>query len=444
MLDLKKEIILMQPWKKRYLISKIILYIAFLIAVLVFAYKIIFPSISFDFNFKTSGALSNTIIAPRNSDQSKLNKGTINSEGKIIFDTTPMGNFSDITISFDLENGSLPLKNGTVSVKKSYQAFFYPIGQPMGFKNGSLLSTEDGFYLISDGLVRKFSSPQVLQTMGYSKNNFTQVSPEDLRYNKQGPDITDATTYPNGTIFKIDEEYYQLKNSTLSKFISNRAFLSQYTDNDALRKDASFLEEKKVTEEVLGFADGALVSFGGSAFILSNGKSYPFNGPETFQALGYTWNDVVSADSDEIGIYAKQKLFYQNQPHPDGTIFLDSEIGAYYIISNQQKLPLLGQNIVKTYLRNNPVLVTSQSLIISDSCTLKKNIFSLRSYSCKIPLEKFKNLAGNDYQFSASLGAPVKISQIHTVFYTSVKKENVFKTLANIKKLIEANYTTTQ
>lgn len=441
MLDFTKEIELSKPWQKKYSIARSILYALFIAAVFMLVYKILFPSITFDHFFKLQNALKNTISNPGNSEGQPLKHGALSKNTNLVFDTALTGNFSDISISINLEKDSSPIGNDSISVKKSYPAFFYPLGQPMGFRDGSLLSVGENYYMISDQTARKFSSTQIAQTLGYTKNSFMPITQAELEKNKLGAEISDAT-YPNGALFQIEDEFYQLNNSELWKFVTDRAFLSQHNTNEAIAKDKAFMSKFEISENMFGFANGTLAASSDAVFILSNGKSFAFDSPETFQAMGYDWDSVLQATSEELGIYKKQRMALRQLPDSDGTIFLDTQDNAYYLIENNQKRPLLGENILKAYLKNKPVLVNNQSLTVSESCVIKKDLLSLRTYSCTIPLEKFKDLPGNNYQFTGTFKNQLHLNELHAVFYTSMKSENVFKSLSKIKDLIKNNYTT--
>ena len=130
-----------------------------------------------------------------------------------------------------------------------------------------------------------------------------------MRYNEIGNTITDASSYPDGSLFAIGDTYYQMQNQKLVPFVSTRAFFSQFETNQSIIKNDDFLKNYPVSDDQLGFAEGTLASFEQSVFILSEGKSYPVADAETFVQMGFDWNNVVALDSEELNIYKKQKQF---------------------------------------------------------------------------------------------------------------------------------------
>jgi hypothetical protein len=388
MFDLTKKIKLEPELYKKYKMARFVLHFVFLIGVFFVANRILFPSLPLDFSFANANSLKNTLVSPRLNNLTFPEKGSVSAQNKFIFNANPIGNFSDAIITFTTDKNSKNIANTSITMRKSYTAFFFPEGTPIGFKNGTLLNNifDDSYYIVSNGVLRKFSDRVMISKLGYAKNSFLPVSSADLTYNEIGKDIVDTNTYPDDTLFIIDDIYYQMKNQQLSPFVSTRAFLSQYETNQAIVKNNDFLANQTVSETYLGFADGTLASFDVSAFILSGNKSYPIINADTFVRMGFNWKDVVALDPEELGLYEKQKSFTRDQSHPDGTLFLDQKTKTYFVIKDGQRHPIKSSVIEKTYSKQNPVLANSEESGISATCTLKKNLLSFNTYSCIIPI----------------------------------------------------------
>jgi hypothetical protein len=293
---------------------------------------------------------------------------------------------------------------------------------------------------VSDGALRRFSDDSLVTALGYAKGAFMPVSPGDLIYNKKGSDITDAKTYPDNTLFVVGDVYYELKEQQLYPFISTPAFLSQFDTVQAITKENDFLPLYPVSETQLGFADGTLASSDISVFILSEGKSYPIINAPTFVQMGFDWNNVVPLDSEELSLYATQKQFTHDQPHPNGTLFLDQETNTYYVIKNGQKLPIKSAAVLATYSKQKPVLANLRQSQQSVSCQLKKSFFNGNKYSCTMPLDSIDNLIGNDYQIKAAFPDGTQINNIDVTFSTALKWESLRSSLSRIKINLTNNY----
>jgi hypothetical protein len=444
MFDLTKKVQLDSESHKKYVALRIALHIVFFIGVFFIAYNILFPAISLVFSFANINSPKNNLnLSTATLKSDALTKGSVTDNDVLGFAAHPSGIFSHAIVEITANNKSGNIENASVEIRKSYEAFFYPTGDPVGFKDGTLLVADNAYYIVSDGALRKFSNVALTAQLGYSKNSFMSVSQDDLKYNKPGDDITNgATNYPDDTLFAIGDTYYQLKDQQLFPFVSTRAFFSQFEANQAIIKDDSFLKNHTVSDKQLGFADGTLASFDQSVFILSEGKSYPISNAETFVKMGFDWNNVIAVNSEELGIYAKQKQFTYNQPHPDGTLFLDQKINKYFVIQNEEKHPIENAAVAKTYAEQKPVLVSLQESEVSVSCQLKKKFLSLsNTYTCNIPLNSIDSFLGFDFQIDAKFTDNEKISNINTTFYTSPTWENFILFLSKIKGGLITNYT---
>jgi hypothetical protein len=442
MLDLTKEIQLNGQSRKKYAVARVLLHIIFVIAVLFVADRILFPSVSLIFSFANSNSLKNTLVFPRaSSSLNTLAKNPIASGDKFLFNANPLGNFSDTTVTLTTDKDSNNIDGSTVIVRKSYQAFFYPTGNPAGFRDGTLLTTDDGkYFIISDGTLRKFSATDIFLQLGYSKNAFRQVAQSDLQYNKSGSDIADGNNYPDNTFFAIGDTYYELKNQKLFPFVSVRAFLSQFDAIQAIIKGSDFLTRYPVSETPLGFADGTLGSSDISVFILSQGKSYPIVNAETFVQMGFEWNNVIAMDPEELGLYERQKQFTHDQPHPDGTLFMDQKTKQYFVIQDGEKHPIESAVVAETYSKQNPVIADTEESQQSVSCQLKKNLLNSHAFSCSVPLDAIVNFLGNDYEISTVFADGAKISDIDMTFFTPLKWQNLRSSLSKIKENLKNNY----
>jgi len=445
MFDLTSEIKLDQKMQKRYNIARGFLYVAFFIVALFIADRVLFSSVSLVFSFDNVSSLKNTIDPPYvASAPENPAKNPISAKDKFIFYSTAFGNFSDASLTFTVENNSPDIEGSSVNLRKSYQAFLYPIGEPVGFKDGTLLTTENGkYYLVSDGVLRKFSSIEILLSLGYPRDSFIQVQQEDLQFNQSGSDIIDEAAYPDDTLFAVEDTYYKLKGGQLFPFISAQAFLSQFDANQAITKNRDFLSRYAVSEKLLGFADGTLASSDVSVFILSEGKSYPISNAETFVRMGFSWDDVIPLDSEELNLYEKQKHFTINQVHPNGTVFLDQASQKYFVIKEKQKLPIGSQTIAKSYFKKNPVLANLQeSAADMIHCQLKKAWLSSSRYYCDLPLDSVANFFGSDYEFNVLFANDIKIKDIKTTFFTPPNWKNLMLSLSTIKNSLKNNYLT--
>lgn len=440
MFDLTKEIELSPAAQKTYLALRILTYLLFAAVAAYIFFILFFPIRNFYFSFRTAGALKNTILSPRDKNNNPLEKGLFKKENGLLFDTPLDGDYAKIDVTFFLEKNSPSAHNGTVSVRKSFQSFFYPEGKPLDFKEGCLVKNNGNYYIVSGGKFRKFSSTELLRAMNYNPNAFAEITNEDLLLNEMGDEIIISSKYPNSTLFKIENDYYQIAGNTLYKFVSEKAFLTKYDTSQTIEKEENFLKDFTLAENFFGFADGTLLSYGQSAYVVNKGEILPIAFEYDFRSMGYDWKDVIAANAEEIGVYKKGTLFTLNSPHPDGTIFSDPETKKYFYLQGGQKRELRGSNIQKSYLRRTPILAQATAMEIKKDCQLEKKFSFSKKYSCEIPIKDMQSFFGNDYQFELAAGDEIQIKEIKITFEQNTTWSNLRLAAADIKSKILLHY----
>jgi len=435
MFDLTPQIKLEKKDRVLYFWLRISLYLIALLFFVFILFSIFFPNRRYIFSFETIHSEKNTLPQPYLKDNSEINQKEIKKEG-FFFSAIPLGSYSKVKINLkSSKNSSLP--SVEIFAKKSYRAFSYPEDKPFGFKNGTLIKNEADYFIISEEKARKFSSPETLKNLGYSPEQFMNVSKEELRYNLSGNDISFQDSYPNSSLFKIEDNFYILENQTLKKFFSREAFLSQYEENQAIVKNPDFLNIFPVSEQPIGFADGTLVSNGISVYIISSGKIFPVNNPETFQNKGFLWEDIIPIGEDEMGFYEKTKLFTIYSPHPDGTVFQSQENSQYYLIKENKKHLLPSEKIAQSWLKKSPVKATISDTI---NCQLKKNGTFRPAYSCEMILASFENLTNSEYQFQLVPADDFQASSLEVIFKKDWNISNLKMSLLDIFNKIILRY----
>jgi hypothetical protein len=427
--DLTKNITLDPLWQKRYILLRLILLGIFLLAGTYFFYRILFPIQEYSLNFSDLNGKENTLSADTTQKE------------KITFNAYSPEKFSDTRIRVSSEKGSPDASGNIIMIRKTYQAFAYPLASsPASFPEGSLEKNSGQYYIVSGEKLRRFQSLAIIAALGYQKDAFEDATAEELRFNEKGSDITDAKSFPDGALFLIDGTYYQMKNQTLSAFISDNAYSSRYEKNQALEKGKEFLKNYALNEDVIGFADGTLLSFDIGVFIVLSNKVMPVDNSETFLSLGYKWEDILAVDEEEIGIYKKDKLFTISFPHPDGTVFFAEDSGKYYLINGGQKYEIRGAEILGKYLKKNPIIVQEKSLDFQNYCQLKKIWWPLRSCRCAASLKNLDGMRGNNYQFEMQKDPELELADAEVKLYRNLNWENMRDILSEIKRRVLVNY----
>jgi hypothetical protein len=439
-LDLTPQIILDEKQKKIYFWLRILLYTSALLVTFYLAFLLAFPTRIFSFSFLNPNSSKNTVTDLKDFRGDFINMGNFKSGEDNYFYVSFLGPFSRATVEFSL-NKRLNFSNlGEISIRKGYKAFFYPEGEKMGFKDGSLLKNNSRYFIISQGAIREFENLNSIKLLGFNPQNFWEVSEEELSANLPGAKITLKDGYPDGTLFQIQDNFYLKKDSQLQKFSSQAAFLSQYPPSWMLEKDETFLKSFVIGEEIIGFANGSLVAYGDAVSIVSGKNIFPIDNFTTFEILGYSWDDLIPAGGDEISLYEKQKLINLSSLHPAGTIFYTPDEDKYYLIQDGQKRLLPSKKIADSWLKKSPILADSQSLKVQSQCALNQQSWLFKQYLCQADISALQNLKGKDYEFRLTSQENFRANDLVMSLRKDYSWNNLNKNLREIFSSIKKNY----
>ena len=434
--DLTKDVRL--PEKKYRLYKKLqtLLYAASFLIAVAMAFIVIFDPQNFYFSFLNPNSGQNTINPPQNQHIESLSEtGEAKIENKIYFNAAPLGIFSRAVIELSsVDDAGIA---GSITARRGHQAFLYPEGSPIGFKDGTLLKNKNDFFLVSNEVIRKFAGAEIVSRLDYNFEAFIEARDEEMQYNPSGRIISANEGYPDDSLFKIKDDFYVLQDSHLKKFTSEQAFLSQYKTVQAIEKNEDFFAKYSVSDEPMGYGDGSLVSYGESIYITSNGQIFPINNPETFLEKGYVWEDVIAASTDEIALYEKAPLFTIRRSHPDGTIFKTAESGKYYLVSNFEKHLLPSENIAKSWI-NTPITAFEKSLDTTTSCAIEKDLFG--SYSCALEIDKLQDMNSANYEFIMAMDKEPRLEALEISFRKNINRKNLSVFLNDIFNKIKFKY----
>lgn len=247
-------------WQKRYKLAKIGVYAIFFLCLLLASYLILFPSANFVFSFSNPDSSKNTVVDPRNENGKLIRSGKIEDGNKFVFDTNPLGDFSQAEVVFTLDSDSADINNNLTSARRSYRAFFYPEGEKINVPENTdfprLLSANDSVFIASQGKIWPIADATTFVSMGWDWNDVSVSSSEEIgKYEKQRL-FTAKTPHPDGTIFSEKEtgKYYLIENGE-KREITNIGNFLPYLKTKPIIVDGKGLEAKSQCElkSSLGF-----------------------------------------------------------------------------------------------------------------------------------------------------------------------------------------------
>lgn len=358
-----------------YVRLRIALYLVAAILIGSFAYRTLFPILEFPFDFRTPGSSKNTLLEPRSDAGVPRENGKIEAGGTLIADAAAMGTFSAATVEAVFEKKSDIPDTLSFSIKRSYRSFLLPTSAPIG-----------------------------------------------------RPD--------EGTLYRVDDAYYALRNGALHPFVSEAAYLSRHEAPDAISVTSALLNQFPLSEDWIGFRVGSLVSFADGIFVIvSDTEMRPIGSADIFLGLGYRFEDVIPGSEEEIGIYKRGKIFLLGDTHPDGTLLLDTDTKEYFLVAEGAKHPIADVGYLDFLLRHvSPIIVSGAASRVTASCDLSPAAFG-RTFSCTAPTAMLKMGSGNDFEIRLNgSDTDIDINTLTLSLETGTDSRNMRTILSQIKQ----------
>lgn len=356
---------------------RVTLWILLVIAGLATTYGFLFPTITTSFDFRNPNSSRNQIFDPHSETGTARTNGKLETSGTLIANTSPLGDFSHLSVGIDLEKRSESPSHIMVSVKKNYRAFLYPLGEPI-------------------------------------------------------------TDFPAAELYRADDTIYLLRDGSLHRFVSDAAFLSRYPADMARDATVEFLNRYPIAPDFVGFRVGSLISFADGVYIVtSETEMRPIGSAEIFLALGYNFEDVIPVSEEDLGIYKRGRIFLMGAPHPDGTVFEERETGQLSLIENGLRRPL-AEGRYQEFLREkvHPILALEASVAGLAECDAETGLLP-RALDCGIELGALAGSLGSDYEIRLSDNdVAIDITSLSLAFGTRLDITNAKTLGAKVKERI--------
>lgn len=184
-----------------------------------------------------------------------------------------------------------------------------------------------------------------------------------------------------------------------------------------------------------GFRSGTLISSSEGIYVTDGEVKRPIQDEMVFQALGYDFDNVIAASSEERSLHKKARMITLDSSHPFGTIFYTRDTQRTYIY-DQNTLHSIPTSHQTT---QNAIVTEEASRTTSATCTLTKKKFSERTYTCKIPLDNIADFPGNIFRFVINVPS-VDIARSHIKLSTAQTHSSLEHRLTAFKKQLLQYY----
>jgi len=181
----------------------------------------------------------------------------------------------------------------------------YEIGDPMTFSNYSLLRASSGdIFLLVDGVRRKIYSDALFKKIGWRPEEVVAVEASDLIQYPEGKPIT--TSYPSGALLrdKISGLVYYVKDNMKYPVTDEIILYTNFPYENIDDVDPLELNAFNFSDPVK-FRDGTLIKDynNSTVYIISQGKKLPIINAETFEAMGYSWDNIITVNDRALSLH---------------------------------------------------------------------------------------------------------------------------------------------
>jgi len=175
----------------------------------------------------------------------------------------------------------------------------YPTGDQVGIREGTLLAEPDGSYSIISGGVRRHFDTGIYAALGYTAAAALPITADELATLTSGPDVTDATTHPQGAVVKAaDGSIWTIGDAVRQQNTTTVIWKSRYRDNEvvtALPGDLALSVGTPMT-----YREGTLFKLpDGTYWIYANGVRRRFYHPNLYASMGYSWAGAFAITTSE-------------------------------------------------------------------------------------------------------------------------------------------------
>jgi len=164
----------------------------------------------------------------------------------------------------------------------------YSIGEPIKFRNYSLVKTEDGFiYLIDGREKRKFKDAESFRVLGFNPEEVITVAAKDLAGYSLGFPIGEKAVYPQSQLVQNKDSgaVFKLANNFLYPIIDKVILKINFKNQTLLKLATTELNQYKISEPIK-LKDGVFVKAEDEQiYVISQGNRLPVRSIDDFKIL---------------------------------------------------------------------------------------------------------------------------------------------------------------
>ncbi len=174
----------------------------------------------------------------------------------------------------------------------------YQTGPEIAFPNYSLLQAQSGIYLVDYDTARPFASEEIVRKIGFNPQEIITVEDADLINFSIGAVIGASSTAPLGIIYQITDlanAYYLYKDNLLYPLLDKGVIATNFKTLPVEKHKLKELAKLEVADTPIKFKDGTLLQSADSntVYVVDKGKKRKIADSDTFESLGYKHSNIV-------------------------------------------------------------------------------------------------------------------------------------------------------
>lgn len=245
-------------------------------------------------------------------------------------------------------------KNKIIAVSEN-DILKYEIGVPIKFPNYTLMRDPDkNIYLLIDDKKYKIVSPEVFKKLGFISDEIIDLEYEEIKEFSDGENITMDSLYPLGELLRDKKTgaVYYVKNGIKNPIWHKQILKANYPNKHIIDVDQEEIE-KLAAGWPIKFKDGELVkgSESPAVYVISNGQRRPIASGRVFEALGYKWENIITADQKIVeALHPLGEIIDIGQDDDaeeieEGSLVKMDGSPAVYLVENKMLRPILSGQI---------------------------------------------------------------------------------------------------
>lgn len=231
---------------------------------------------------------------------------------------------------------------------------------------------------------------------------------------------------PEERVLAIDGLPYLLMNEMLHPLTSEAAALSWTTAEEVLPAKNDTFDVFPLDNAPVGYRPGTLLSDEREIFVVDGeGFLRPVPTLAVFEALGFSAEDVLSVDSSDFSTHTRGAALTASDTQPDGTILFDVDTNRHFLVEDGKRHLLESEKYRNMFLElSTPITVTSDAFHATVSCELVRHPTFRNRYLCTIPTDSLDAFPGRSYEFSLNPNQDIEIENIEISLHQSPNREN--------------------